>query len=334
MSAATRARFVLWDTALWVLAIFAAAGAAPAQTSKPAAATTTRVTQPGDPDLVARWSAGSADERAALDTSAGARLARPAAGAKVVVEESAGRKGFRLTPNGGGLSVEDDAALNFTSDFTAALRVKLASDQGAVYLVSKRGEKGDDGWAIVHGIGGIGGVGFVAAPRVVVPTPVKAIDEWVHVAVTFHDRSFLLYVDGKAIGIMELPSVPLASKAPLVLGAGAGGKKGMDGWLDDVRIYHRALSAEDVEALAAGREPDNPYVPLAPAQTKVVRALVKQLGADEFARREEAAAKLKAMGRKVFPLLKEYREAEDVEVSSRIKAILGELPSGDGGPQE
>jgi hypothetical protein len=148
--------------------------------------------------------------------------------------------------------------------------------------------------------------------------------------VTFHERSFLLYVDGKAIGVTELPSVPLASKAPLVIGAGAGGKKGMDGWLDDVRIYHRALSAEDVEALAAGKEPSNPYVALTPAQSKQVRDLVRELGSDVYAARESAAARLKGMGRKVYPLLREYRDSEDLEVASRIRVILGELPSGEG----
>lgn len=321
---------VLLDCALCVLAVLAG-NTARAQATKPAAATTRPAAKTvTDPDLVARWSTANADERAVVDTSRAARQAKPAAGAKVVIEEEAGRRGFRLAPAGGGLTVADDPALNFTADFTATLWVRLASDQGAVYLLSKRGEDGNDGWAIVHSIGGIGGVGFVASPRVVVPTPVKAFENWVHVAVTFHERSFLLYVDGKAIGVTELPSVPLASKAPLVIGAGAGGKKGMDGWLDDVRVYHRALSAEDVEALAAGKEPANPYVALTPAQSKQVRDLVKELGSDVYATRESAAARLKGMGRKIFPLLREYRDSEDLEVASRIKVILGELPSGEG----
>ena len=93
---------------------------------------------------------------------------------------------------------------------------------------------------------------YCTAPRVIVPTPCKAVEGWVHVAVTFAKRDFLLYVDGKAIGVTELPVVPPPAKGPLVLGAGADGAEAMDGWLDDVRIYHRALTAQEVEALAAG----------------------------------------------------------------------------------
>jgi hypothetical protein len=333
MKTRTRISRFLWDAALSIAVVFAATGAA-AQATKPmAAATRTAATAPAtstDPDLIARWTATRADERGAADLVRPARLAKPPAAAKVVVEETAGRKGFRIQPGGGGLVVADDPVLNFTADFTASVWLKLATDQGAVYVLSKRAEDGTDGWAIVHGINGIGGVGFVASPRVVVPTPVKAFDTWVHVAVTFHDKSFLLYVDGKAIGITDLPSVPLPSKAPLVIGAGAGGKKGMDGWLDDVRIYHRALSAADVEALAAGKEPPNPYVKLTTAEATAVRDAVKQLGSDVYKQREAAAARLREMGRKIFPMLREYRDSEDLEVASRIRAILGELPRGAG----
>src|SRR5205823_3154437 len=156
-------------------------------------------------------------------------------------------------------------------------------------LLAKRNASGADGWAIVHGIRGIGGIGFVAAPRVIVPTPCKATEGWVHVAVTFHGKEFLLYVDGKAIGVMELPVVPLPSKEPLVLGSPGGGKDVMDGWLDDVRIYRRGLSAAEVEALAAGTEPVNPYKALSAEEERQVLKLIDELGADSYPERERAA---------------------------------------------
>jgi hypothetical protein len=150
------------------------------------------------------------------------------------------------------------------------------------------------------------------------------------VAITFRQREFLLYIDGKAIGVMELPVVPLASKAPLVIGSAGGGKSAIDGWLDDVRIYHRGLSATEVEALAAGKEPANPYTPLSAAEEKRVRDLVKGLGADSYPEREKAAQQLKEMGRRIAPLLASYRDSEDVETSVRIKQILGDLPRAEG----
>ena len=305
-----RSASLLWDAVLLVGGIFACATARGDAASRP-------TTRPSDPDVIGSW---RADDAARWKD-------------KAAVETVDGRKAIRIKADGSGVELGSDAAFDFTADFTASLRVKLAGDQGAVYLLSKRGEDAADGWAIVHGIGGaggVGGVGFVASPQVAVPTPIKALAEWVHVAVTFHERQLLLYVDGKAIGVTELPSVPLASKAPLVLGAGAGGKKPMDGWLTDVRIYHRALTEADVAALAAGKEPENPYVKLSADDEKRVRELIAELGADSFAQRARATERLRAMGRKIYPMLREYRETADLEVAARVKLILGELPRGEG----
>jgi hypothetical protein len=151
--------------------------------------------------------------------------------------------------------------------------------------------------------------------------------------VTFHDRDFLLYVDGKPIGIRELEVVPPPARAALTFGVSPQGGGGLDGWLDDVRIYHRALTQPEMEALAAGREPASPYAKLGPADEKKVRALIRQLGSEEFAKREAAGAALRAMGRRIFPILKEYRDSDDLEVASRVKALLGDLPAGGGGAE-
>jgi hypothetical protein len=100
-------------------------------------------------------------------------------------------------------------------------------------------------------------------------------------------------------------------------------------------VYHRALAAADVEALAAGKEPAPPYATPTPELRKRVRALVAGLGADTFEQRERAAAELRAMGRPIYPLLKRYARAEGPEVSARIRSILGALPgSADDDPGE
>jgi hypothetical protein len=288
---------------------------------------TTRPT-PKDPDLVGWWRADHVSPDGLLDLTGKGHGARPvAATGKVVIEQVDGRSGVRFTRDGPGLTAGAEAAFDFTADFTVALRVKLAADTGDVTLASKADPGGRGGWAIVHGIRGIGGLGFVAAPGVLVPTPLKATDGWVHVAVTFREREFLLYVDGKAIGVRELDEVPPPSKAPLTFGTSRQGGGALDGWLDDVRIYHRALTAADVESLSAGREPEIPYTKISVADEKRVRDLVRQLGADDFTRREAAGAALKAMGRRIYPILKEYRDSDDLEVASRVKVLLGDLPT-------
>jgi hypothetical protein len=289
---------------------------------------TSPTTLPADPDLVAWFrAADTPSDTVAPDLTPHRRHAKPVDG-KLVLETVDGRRAFRLGGATGSreLVAPADPALDFTADFSVAARVRLAADQTNVVFLSKRTPGGDDGYTLAHSIGGHGGVGFIAAPRVVVPTPIKAAQTWLHVAVTFQRKDFILYVDGKAIGITELPATPVPSPQPLVLGASAGGKNAMDGWLDDVRIYHRGLTPAEVETLAAGREPDNPYTQLPPDEEKRVRTLIAQLGSDAYARRESAAKQLKDMGRKIFPLLREYRDTDDIEISSRVKSLLGELP--------
>jgi hypothetical protein len=66
--------------------------------------------------------------------------------------------------------------------------------------------------------------------------------------------------------------------------------------------------------------------PLDDAGAKAVRALIAQLGHDSFEKREAAAMGLKAMGRKVLPLLiMALEQAEDAEVRFRLKALMKEI---------
>jgi hypothetical protein len=326
MSAAASRKVSLLDGMIVLAAVIVAAGAQGAQRAPATTqATTAPITKPTDPDLFAWWRADRAAAGEIPNLKSTRTAAKPIAG-KVTVETVADHPAIRIGKDARELSAGTDGGFDFSADFTVTLRVKLAADTGDVTLLSKRGANGADGWAIVHGITGFGGITFVAAPRVVVPTPCKATEDWVHVAVTFHEKEFLLYIDGKAIGIRELPGVPPASNEPLIFGADAGGKHAMDGWLDDIRIYHRGLTAAEVETLADGKEPANPYTPLSAAEEKDVRAKIAELGGDSYASREKAAAALKAMGRKIYPILREYRDADDLEVGLRVKAILGELP--------
>lgn len=303
----------------------------------PATAATTRpTTAPAgarDPDLVGWWRADHVDAAGAVDLSGKGRPAKAVAG-QVAVETVDGRRAFHFARDSKGMTAGADGAFDFTGDFTVALRAKVADGNGDVTLLSKVDPNISSGWAIVHGIRGLGGIGFVAAPQVFVPTPVKANDAWVHVAVTFREREFLLYVDGKQIGIRELDVVPPPAKRDLLFGASPSGRGGMDGWLDDVRIYHRALTAEEVATLAAGREPSSPYTKLAGDEDKAIRALIQQLGAGSYAERESASKRLRDMGRRIYPILRTYRDSEDLEVSSRVRALLGEVPSAGGGDEK
>ncbi|MCB9990481.1 MAG: DUF1566 domain-containing protein [Rhodospirillales bacterium] len=81
--------------------------------------------------------------------------------------------------------------------------------------------------------------------------------EWIHFMVTYDGSELAsglnLYVDGKSVSATKYLSGAYAgmnNTASLVqIGAGGGGSTFMDGSIDDVRIYNRALSASEIAQL-------------------------------------------------------------------------------------
>jgi len=66
--------------------------------------------------------------------------------------------------------------------------------------------------------------------------------------------------------------------------------------------------------------------PLTEAEAKQAREHIVQLGSDDFAKREAAAAALQKLGRKALPLLSaELEKAADAEVRFRLKQLVKDL---------
>ncbi|MBN1422578.1 MAG: prolyl oligopeptidase family serine peptidase [Planctomycetes bacterium] len=73
---------------------------------------------------------------------------------------------------------------------------------------------------------------------------------WHHVAATFDGSTARMYVDGGEIASMAAPGpIGTAGIAPGFIGADKGTESFFAGAIDDVRIYGRALAAEEVRAL-------------------------------------------------------------------------------------
>jgi RNA polymerase sigma-70 factor (ECF subfamily) len=101
--------------------------------------------------------------------------------------------------------------------------------------------------------------------RVNLNRPLPERDEWIHVAATHGaDRITRLYVDGQLVGSKRDKRVPLRAVAdgnPLIIGGGLnradrdGVGERFHGLLDELVVYERALTAEEVAALAARVQP-------------------------------------------------------------------------------
>lgn len=80
-------------------------------------------------------------------------------------------------------------------------------------------------------------------------------DEWFHVAGTFEDGELRIYLDGAERNATTVsPSSLPSNDEPLLIGRRTGSgstRQDFDGLLDEVRVYDRALSADEIDALAS-----------------------------------------------------------------------------------
>ena len=71
---------------------------------------------------------------------------------------------------------------------------------------------------------------------------------WQHLAVTYDAGALQIYVDGVARGAWTTVPVPVARNAPVRIGGRAtDDQRGFDGAIDDVRIWDRALSQQEIQ---------------------------------------------------------------------------------------
>src|SRR5262249_7286840 len=78
--------------------------------------------------------------------------------------------------------------------------------------------------------------------------------DWHHVAVMYGNNTLELFVDGVSQGRAEGGGKLVSVGEPITIGGGHQGRDPFKGALDDVRIYNRALNAEEIKALSAAVE--------------------------------------------------------------------------------
>ena len=87
--------------------------------------------------------------------------------------------------------------------------------------------------------------------------PAAQLGEWTHVAASFENEQKKFYINGRLVGQGTAP-LELNTQQPLRIGAGATEGPGnyfFPGMIDEVRIYDRALSADEVAGLAGRQMP-------------------------------------------------------------------------------
>ena len=83
--------------------------------------------------------------------------------------------------------------------------------------------------------------------------PAPPPDTWVHYAGSYDGRQIRIYVNGTLKATTPAKGRIPRSKAPLTLGAVVPGERVLDGWLAEAAVWRRALTADEIAALPAGR---------------------------------------------------------------------------------
>ncbi|MEK7398961.1 MAG: LamG domain-containing protein [Candidatus Poribacteria bacterium] len=74
-----------------------------------------------------------------------------------------------------------------------------------------------------------------------------SLNEWHHAVMTFDQGNVVLYIDGSAEGEGKAGSPLAGNKLSLKVGADSDGKNLFKGIIDEVRVYNRALKADEVK---------------------------------------------------------------------------------------
>ena len=174
------------------------------------------------------------------------------------------------------VSVPDNAALDITGEIAISAWVNVDSYTGALFpIASKRRNSGgtnshDDDMNYSMSVGQDGSLRFAyrtgptlndAAYTIFTPAGAIGLDSWYHVAVSYtfgsNGTENVLFINGQPVANCSWTQLPNGAPAatnshPLMIGrdyyAGNGDTRFADGLLDEVAIFSKALSPEQIQA--------------------------------------------------------------------------------------
>jgi hypothetical protein len=107
-----------------------------------------------------------------------------------------------------------------------------------------------------------------------------ATNVWYNLGMTRTGNDYRFYVNGKQSGTTQTNSFTiLDSAAPVTFGFGEGSTDSLDGKIDDIRIYNKAVSSEGMNLLY--QETFNPYTTLLKYHSVIPQAIIPR---DTFSR--------------------------------------------------
>lgn len=198
--------------------------------------------------LLAHWAFEEDNDSLAMDSST-----CQFHGLKQEVRTVPGKIGKGLECTGGSVAVTPHRLLYPAQGLTIAMWVNPSvSDQSDRWMLNCIG-RADTGYRL----GLSGGKPVFQIPQtawshhLVAPDPLP-VGQWSHVAATFDNKVMRLYVNGKQVAQMDRPGPLIPSDTMLCLGSYSPGHGSafFRGIMDEVYLFDRALSAEEIATLA------------------------------------------------------------------------------------
>jgi len=152
------------------------------------------------------------------------------------------------------LDCGNDVTLNMTDKITVEAWVYGTFDSNYPEIVSKRDyvdNQNDGWWLALSGTNLIWGIGFDDENNTAKEIYFDGLrpNEWNHVAGVFDGTQMIAYINGEpSPPLTNLPSSHIdVSAQPVTIGRRASGTQHFAGLIDNVAIYHRAKTAEEIK---------------------------------------------------------------------------------------
>lgn len=154
----------------------------------------------------------------------------------------------------------DNAALKIADRITNCAWVRMRSLPGAGAnhsIINKGTVWSDGGHTILISTTGYVIIGFqgLSTASLTDNTTAIAIDTWTHIANRYDGSEITIWVNGKQVKSVSSTGSVTTNSSALWIGREqfSGGRWTFDGQIDDVRIYNRALSPNEIKLLSSRR---------------------------------------------------------------------------------
>lgn len=201
-----------------------------------------------DPDLIGHWDFETVKGNWTPDASGHGH-----AGLMTVpMRQAEGKIGQALEFTGAGfVDIAPTPDLNLGEAMTLAAWVQPRA-VGSMRIIDKGPAGGSDGYMLdTHPANNIR---VVTRPVGLMLSDTLPVNEWSHLAVTLGGGTLRVYLNGRQIAERADVRAPLTpTELPLRLGADSEGWNRFVGLMDDVRVYRRALSADEIARVREGK---------------------------------------------------------------------------------